>query len=80
MRTAAASPERYEFMPQEHNRSQFSQDLARPAGAIQNKIPYAVKLKVDYLAQNLYPIAHRYFLAELWLRRVWHRVLSESSL
>jgi hypothetical protein len=73
-------PEQCEFTPQEHNRSQFSQVLACPTGVVQNKIPQATKIKVDYPARKPYLTAHRSFAAELWLRRDWHRVLNESSL
>jgi hypothetical protein len=38
------------------------------------------KLNVDASVQIGYKLTYRFFLAELWLPRDWHRVLNEPSL
>ncbi|WP_426129393.1 hypothetical protein [Pararhizobium sp. PWRC1-1] len=38
------------------------------------------KLTVDAAIQTGYKLIYRFFLAELWLPRDWHRVLNEPSL
>ncbi|WP_284543121.1 hypothetical protein [Pleomorphomonas sp. T1.2MG-36] len=80
MRTAAAARARCEFAAKPDDLPEKKQELTVVEKPVSRENHRISKINVDYLSENPYPMSHRSFLAELWLRRAVQCVLNEPSL